>query len=166
METPSLRVALDANVLIAGILSPRWPFEVMRAATLGVFRVVLPEQVLVEARRHLPLPGQQAALEAFLTASGYEQVAMPSRERVSANLDLVRSAKDVPIALALLDAEVDIFVTNDRDFTDTAAAADRLIARVRIMLVAVFLRDVLGWRPESLEKIRHRRFEDLTSGGE
>ena len=35
-----------------------------------------------------------------------------------------------------------------------------LIAMVD-MLVGVFLREVLGWSPESLETIRNRRWEDL-----
>lgn len=161
MEPPSLRVALDANVLIAGVRLPRWPFEVMRAATRGLFDLALPEQVLIEARRHLPHPAQQAALDAFLTGSGYEELQMPPSERVAANLDLVRSAKDVPIALALLDGEVDVFVTNDRDFTAPGATAQRLHTRVRIMLAAVFLRDVLGWSPEALEGIRDRHWEDF-----
>jgi predicted nucleic acid-binding protein len=111
-------VALDANVLIAGVLLPRWPYEVMRAALRGLFEVVLPEQVVTEARRHLTASAQQAALDAFLADSPYEELAMPSREEVLANLDLVRSEKDVPIALALLDGQADILVTNDRDFTD------------------------------------------------
>ena len=88
---------------------------------------------------------------------------MPMADRVTANLDLVRSAKDVPIALALLDGGADVFVSNDRDFTAPDATAKRLNARVRIMLVAVFLRDVLGWSPEALETIRDRRWEDLAS---
>ena len=49
MEPPSLRVALDANVLIAGVRLPRWPFEVMRAATRGLFDLVLPERRLLGA---------------------------------------------------------------------------------------------------------------------
>ncbi len=161
MEPLSLRVALDANVLIAGIRLPRWPFEVMRAAARGMFALALPEQVVAEARRHLPGQARSAALDAFLTASRYAKLPMPALERVPANLDLVRSAKDAPIALALLDGNVDIFVTNDRDFTAAGATADRLNDRVRIMLVAVFLRDVLGWSSESLEAIRDRRWEDL-----
>ena len=49
----------------------------MRAATRGLFDLVLPEQVVVEARRHLPLPAQQAALDAFLVGSRYEELPMP-----------------------------------------------------------------------------------------
>ena len=148
-------------MLIAGIRLPRWPFEVMRAAARGMFALALPEQVVVEARRHLPGQTRSAALDAFLTASRYAKFPMPAPERVTANLDLVSSAKDAPIAIALLDGNVDIFVTNDRDSTAPGATADRLNDRVRIMLAAVFLRDVLGWSSESLEAIRARRWEDL-----
>jgi hypothetical protein len=87
---------------------------------------------------------------------------MPSREQVQAHLDLVRSEKDVPIAVALLiGGGVDFFVTNDRDFTDRGATAERFTGRVRVMLTGVFLRDVLGWSPEALESIRNRRWEEM-----
>jgi predicted nucleic acid-binding protein len=160
MPGDRLRVALDANVLIAGIVLPRWPYEVMRAAILGSFDLVLPEQVIVEARRHLNAE-QTAALEAFLAGASYEELAMPSAAVVRRNSDLVRSDKDVPIALALLAGATDIFVTNDRDFTEAEATAERFRRQVRVMLTAVFLRDVLGWSPEALEGIRNRTWEEL-----
>ena len=99
---PRLRVALDANILIAGLQRPYWPFEVMRACTRGVFDVVLPEQVVVETRRHLDEPGHIEAFEAFLLASNCELLPQPTNVEVAQNLDLVRSEKDVPIAVALL----------------------------------------------------------------
>lgn len=81
---------------------------------------------------------------------------MPDPELVRHERDLVRSEKDVPIALALLHGSVDIFVTSDRDFTDPGAAADRFHARVTVMLPAVFLRDVLGWSSQALEVVKPR----------
>jgi len=161
MATDRPRVGLDANVLIAGIRLPRWPHEVMRAALAGHFSLVLPAQVVAEARRHLDHPAQQAALQFFLVGASYEELPMPSRELVRRNLDLVRSETDVPIALALLGGDVAIFVTSDRDFTDSGATADRFRERVRVLLPAVFLRDVLGWSSESLEAIRNRTWDEL-----
>jgi hypothetical protein len=157
------RVALDANVLIAGIRLPRWPHEVMRASLSGDFDLALPVQVVAEARRHLEHPAQVAALQFFLDGAAYEELPMPPPNLVSQHRDLVRSEKDVPIALALLTADVAIFVTSDRDFTDPGATADRFRERVRVMLPAVFLRDILGWSSEALEAIRHRTWEDLAS---
>jgi rRNA-processing protein FCF1 len=156
----SPRVALDANILIAGIRFPRWPYEVVRAAVMHRFRLVLPDQVVEEARRHLT-SGQQTALELILILSEYEPVQMPPLEALEGNADLVRSKKDVPIALALLGAEVDIFVTNDRDFTDRGATSPKFAEQVRVLLAAVFLRDILGWTPDRLEAIRYRTWDEF-----
>ena len=163
MVRDRLRVALDANVLIAGIRLPRWPHEVMRAGLRGHFDLALPAQVVAEARRHLPHPAQVAALQFFLDGAAYDELPMPSPDLVSQHRGLVRSDKDVPIALALLAGEVEIFVTSDRDFTDPGATGERFRDRVRVMLPAVFLRDVLGWSSEALEAIRNRTWEDLGS---
>ena len=161
MAQRRLRVALDANVPIAGTRLPRWPHEVMRAALGEFFDLVLPLQVIVEAGRHLTTPAQTEALRFFLDSSHYQELPMPFASDVRHNLDLVRSEQDVPIAVALLDGDVDIFVSSDRDFTDPTATAERFRARVRVMLPAVFLRDVLGWSSEALETIRTRTWADL-----
>ena len=134
----------------------------MRAALAGNFDLVLPAQVVAEARRHLDHPAQVAALQFFLAETAYEELPMPARELVNGSLDLVRSEKDVPIALTLLAGNVSIFVTSDHDFTDPGATADRFRERVRVMLPAVFLRDILGWSSEALEAIRNRTWDDLT----
>jgi predicted nucleic acid-binding protein len=164
MAAPRLRVALDANVLVAGTMLPRWPHEVLRAALARHFDLVLPEQVLEEARRHLN-DDERAALGYFLEQTPHELVGMPAPEEVAAATGLVRSEKDVPIALALLAAGVDVFVTTDRDFTDPGAVAERFSRQVRVMLPAVFLRDALGWSSEALEAIRSRTWPDLRAGG-
>ena len=121
---------------------------------------MLPEQIVEEAERHLT-GRQRAALVYLLEQTPHERVQMPRREEAVAATDLVRHEPDVPIALALLAADVDIFVTNDRDFTDPDAVAERFSRRVRVMLPAVFLREVLGWSSEGLEAIRSRTWDDL-----
>ena len=163
MARRRLRVALDANVLIAGIRLPRWPHEVIRAAIGGHFDLVLPRQVIDEARRHLNT-ARLEALEFVLSQSIHEEVSMPSPDLVDRNSDLVRSRKDVPIALALLAGETDIFVTNDRDFTEPDATAQRFRGRAPVMLPAVFLREVCAWSSDDLEAIRNRTWEDMPAG--
>ncbi len=163
MARRRLRVALDANVLVAGVRLPRWPYEVLRAAMGGQFDVVLPRQVIDEARRHLD-PARTAALEYFLGNCKHEEPPLPPADAVERQLDLVRSRKDVPIALALLVSEADIFVSNDRDFTEADATAERFRVRVRVMLPAVFLREVCGWSSEELEAVRSRGWEELGRG--
>jgi len=161
MAQDKLRVTLDANVIIAGLLLPRWPHEVMRAALGEFVDLVIPVQVIVEVRRHLSHASQTAAFHFFLETSRHEELPMPTASEVRQNLDLVRSEKDVPIALALLEGNVDILVTSDRDFTEPTATAERFRRRVRVMLPAVFLREVIGWSSEALEQVRNRTWTDL-----
>jgi hypothetical protein len=118
----------------------------MGAALRGDFEVVLPTQVIDEARRHAGSADQRALLDDFLDACDFVAVPMPSEERARQSLDLVRDPDDVPIAIALLDARVKIFITNDRDFTDPGATSPRLSRQVRVMLPAVFLRQAIRFR--------------------
>jgi predicted nucleic acid-binding protein len=152
-----LRVMLDANVLIAGIRVPRWPYEVLQHALAKDYVPVLSVQVIREARKHLSGPRQGQALEYFLAQSGYEEAPTPSLEEIEINRNLVRSLKDVPIALSAIRAKVSYFVTNDKDLTED----EGLKAKLNILLPAVFLRDVMGWTSEQLEAIRYRQWSDV-----
>ncbi len=53
VPNPSLRVMVDANVLIAGIGWPRWPYALLQHAIAGDFQLVLSPYVIEEARRNL-----------------------------------------------------------------------------------------------------------------
>lgn len=161
-----LRAAVDANVLIAGFGWPRWPYEVLRHAEQGDFLLVLSPLVITEARRRLRthLPQALDDFEIFLAAVAYEQAPVPTQEEIAAALDLVRQVKVVPIALSIRDAQVDYFVTYDRDFTDQEETTEKVRQAIPcIMLPPVFLRDVMGWTSEQLEAIRQREWSDLES---
>ena len=166
------RVAVDANVLIAGTAFPRpvvslsncWPYEVLQHALKGDYTLVLSPIVIREARRRIQtsFPGYVQEFEEFLALIKYEEAPVPGKEDVADNQGLVRDETDVPLALSIIAAEVDCFVTYDRDFTDE----DETTRRVReaipgIMLPPVFLRDVMGWTSEELEAIRGRDWGDL-----
>lgn len=158
------RVALDANVLIAGIVFPRWPYEVVQHSIKGDYTMILSPIVIREARRRIQVrfPDYEQAFDTLLTLVDYEAAPAPSKAEVRENQDLVRQQKDVPVALSVIAADVDYFVTYDRDF----AGEDETTARIRqalsgIMLPPVFLRDVMGWTSEELEAIRHREWSDF-----
>lgn len=159
-----LRVAIDANVLIAGFGWPRWPYEVLRHAEEGDYRLVLSPIVIAEARRRIArhLPERSDVFELFLLSVGYELAPLPTVEEIAANQDLVRQPEDVPIALSIQAAQVDYFVTYDRDFTDSGPTTAKVRQAIPgIMLPPVFLREVMGWTSEQLEAIRHRSWSDL-----
>lgn len=83
-------------------------------------------------------------------------MARPSLAEIAANHNLVRQAEDVPIALAAIKAGVDYFVSEDKDFTEWSATTREIHRALAIMRPVIFLREVMGWSSEDLEKIRKR----------
>ena len=158
-----LRVMADANILVAGILFPRWFHEFLRHALKGDFQLVLSPQVIREARTRMArgTVAQQQALEQFLADCDYEEVPDPSPEEVKRNLHLVRDPKDVPIAPAAINAGVDYLVTNDKDLTAQDETTVALRHKIQPMIVGQFLGDVMGWDSEDLERLRKRNWSDL-----
>ena len=157
---PNPRVLVDANVLIAGMAWPRWPYALLQHAVAGDFQLVLSPFVIEEAQRHLArlAPAALPHLEEFLHQTEYEAIPDPTPEMVAAHYDLVRDPKDVPVALAAIHAAVDYLISHDKDLTDNEA----LQRQVTVLLPAVFLRDQMGWTSEELEAIRRRKWSDLT----
>lgn len=159
-----VRVAIDTNVLISGVLWPRWPYEVLQHAKRGEIELVLPEVVIFEARRRIgrAFPESTEKLEYLLPAIAYELIPSPDAKAASAAAGLVRQPEDIYVALSVISAGVDYFVTYDRDFTDDHPSTARVRAAIPgICLPPVFLRDVMGWTSEQLETIRHRTWDDL-----
>ncbi|MGQ9553356.1 MAG: PIN domain-containing protein [Anaerolineae bacterium] len=159
-----LRVMADTNVLIAGILFPRWFHEFLRHALKGDFKPVLSAQIVEEARERTArgTAVQQRALEQFLNDCNYEAALDPSREELERNASLVRDPKDIPIALAAIRANVDYLVSNDRDLTDQDETTTVLRQRIQPITVGRFLREAMGWPSEELERIRKRNWSDLS----
>lgn len=158
-----LRVMADANVLIAGILFPRWFYEFLRHALRGDFTLLLSEQAIREARKRMRMGTDQqvAALEGFLTDCSFELVLDPSHEQVIQNSGLLRDSTDIPIALAAINAGTDYLVTNDKDFTTPDQTTAILRQKLHPITVGRFLHEVMHWSSEELERIRKRNWSDL-----
>jgi predicted nucleic acid-binding protein len=159
-----IRVAIDANVLITGIVWPRWQYEILQHALREEFVLVLSPIVIAEARNRIvtTFPQFRAEFEFLMANLRYESAPVPTREEVSANHTLVRQLKDVPIALSIMAARVDYFVTYDRDFTDSSETTRAVQEAIPgIVLPPLFLRDILGWSSDDLEAIRTREWSDM-----
>jgi predicted nucleotidyltransferase/predicted nucleic acid-binding protein len=119
MPRPDVRVMVDANVLLAGVVFPRWPWEILRHAVRGDFQLVLCPYVIRQARRRIAqrFPEFLEAFDGFLFRCPYELVPDPSPEDVQAHIGLVRDVTDVPVALAAMRAGVDHVVSEDKDLT-------------------------------------------------
>ncbi|MCZ7539414.1 MAG: PIN domain-containing protein [Anaerolineae bacterium] len=153
----------DANILVAGTGWPRFPYEVLQHAVRRDFVLVLAPIIIEEARRHILrlIPEAIGRFEEILQAANCEIVGDPAREEVASHATLVRDPKDVPVALAALNAKVDLLITQDRDFTDEAESTQELHRRLTIVLPGTFLREYMGWTSEELEALRNRTWQDL-----
>jgi putative PIN family toxin of toxin-antitoxin system len=158
-----LRVMVDANILIAGSVWPRWPYEVLQYALRGDFQLVLSEYILQQARTHIRrrFPNHEVQFDRFLQACEYELVADPTREQVAQNLDLVRDPSDVPVALAAIHAGVNYLVSEDKDLTVQDETTAKLRQELNVLISCTFLREVMGWSSEALEKVRRRTWRDI-----
>jgi putative PIN family toxin of toxin-antitoxin system len=154
---------VDANVLISGIVWPRWPYEVLQHGLHGDFRLVLSDYILTQARFHINRRFAKFSeqFESFLQICNFELVQNPTREQIDQYFDLVRDPSDVPVALAAIAADVDYLVSEDKDLTVTDESTSKLRQLVKVLISGTFLHNVMGWSSEDLEKIRHRTWSDL-----
>ena len=109
-KTEPLPVCVDADVLIAGLLSRH---AILVFGELGLLRLVLPEAAVAEVRRNLAtrLPEDAPLFEEFLRAVSV-QIHRPTahdRERARQLAD----AKDVPILAAAIGAGARLLVTHN-----------------------------------------------------
>jgi predicted nucleic acid-binding protein len=149
---------VDATVLFAGTAWPRWSHAVLRHAALGNFQLVLSALVITQARRNLQkrLPAYVEPFEEWLQWCPFEAAPDPTLEEVANHKTLMRDAKDIPVALAAINAGVDYFVSEDKDFTDEDDTTREVRQRLKIMRPVIFLREVMGWSSADLEKIHFR----------
>lgn len=162
-DKKKLRVFLDANILIRGITLPRFPYEVLRHAAQGHFIPVFSPTVLDSARQYISelFPDHKETLEVLLSLLEYELVSDPSIQEIEAHSNLVRDAKDIPVALAAIQAKVDYLVSTDTDLTDVNETTSELRQLVTPLRVGSFLREVMGWSSKDLEVIERRQWSYL-----
>lgn len=151
---------VDTTVLLAGIIWPRFPYEVLQHALRGDVTLVLCPYVLAQARRKFQerFPDFAQDFEDFLALVPYEEAPDPTSSQVAAQRHLVRDITDVPVALAAINAQVDYLVSDDKDLT---APTQPVHQQVRVLLSGTFLNDVTGWTHEALQDVRRRQWSDI-----
>ena len=143
-----LRLFLDSNVLISGIVS-RWGLDkaVLSLCAAQVCTLILAEAVRDEVEEALlawTRPSETAdakpIIEGFrllIASIEPEVVPYPADERVRSNRHLIRHLPDVPVLLSAMDARPDWLLThNTKHFTKTVAQQTGL----RIATPAEFFR--------------------------
>jgi len=128
-----LRLFLDSNVLIGGVVSP-WGLDkaVLSLCSARICRLVLAEAVRDEVEEALllrtgaltPADAQQIIddYRHLIALTQPEVVPYPERDRVRSNRHLIRHLADVPILLSAMDSRPDWLLTqNTKHFTRAVA---------------------------------------------
>jgi len=113
-KTEPLPVCIDADVLIAGLLSRTGASHALLVlGELGLLRLVLPDAAVTEIRRNLAakLPEAAALFEEFLRTVPV-QIQRPTPQDLERARGLA-DAKDVPILAAAIGAGARILVTHN-----------------------------------------------------
>jgi predicted nucleic acid-binding protein len=81
---PDIRVMLDANVLIAGSVWPRWPYEVLQHALSGGFQLVLSPYVIAQAEAQIAksFPDNAWRFRQLIEGSNFELVQNPTKQQI------------------------------------------------------------------------------------
>jgi len=131
--TRLLRLFLDSNVLIAGIVSP-WGLDkaVLSLCAARICKLVLAEVVRDEVEEALLLRGSVLSLvdtkqiaedyHRLIALTEPEVVPYPTAERVRANRHLIHHLPDVPVLLSAMDSRPDWLLThNTKHFTEAVS---------------------------------------------
>ena len=112
-----MRVMLDTNILIsAGIFAGKYTTDLtLRIA--DEHAIVLSSRIIdeLQAVTALKFPDKKSALERFLKRLSYE-IAYTPAEIDEDIYPKIRDKKDYPILASAIIADVDVFITNDKDF--------------------------------------------------
>ena len=161
------RVFVDANILIRGLTLPRFPYEVLRAGTLGKIHLVTSTTTLARARHYIETKFvvHVERLERFLATGIIEIVDDPPDAEVQANMDLVRDEDDVPVVLAAIKARAKYLVSTDLDLTVMDKTTEKLRRQVTPIRPGDLLKGLLGWTSKELSRIEKRTWKELETEG-
>ncbi|MCI8766896.1 MAG: putative toxin-antitoxin system toxin component, PIN family [Ruminococcus sp.] len=111
-----MRIMLDTNVLISMILFPGKAFQKMldfitRSHHLVLSSFVVDELFAVVERK---FPGKRKAIDEYLLNLAYELVYTP--RHMPGGLFEIRDVNDYPVLYTAIIENVDIFITDDKDF--------------------------------------------------
>jgi len=126
-----MRIMIDTNIFISAILFPNGK------ASIALFKALMPpyhpvtcDYVIDELRRKFreKFPDKITELDAFLFSalSGIDVIKTPDIE--DEDEKVIRDEKDRPILRAALSANVDYFLTGDKDFLEAAIDNPKVIS--------------------------------------
>lgn len=131
----------DSSILIAGSASSTGASRVvLTMAEIGLFKLLVSEQVLEECQRNInkKLPKAMPVFNEIIDNTNLEVLPNPSLEKFSAYVDIIEP-KDAPILAAALLVKADRLLSlNTKDFTQEVAEKTGII----IQTPSEFIQDI------------------------
>jgi len=112
-----MRVMFDTNILVSAGLFRSSRLAALAERVSDEHTLVLSSQIIDELRMvmDMKLPHKKAACETFLNKLSFEMVLTPRYVDPSI-CPRVRDKSDYPILASAIIADVDVFITGDKDF--------------------------------------------------
>jgi len=112
-----MTIMFDTNVLISAGLFPKSHLSKLAIQIAEDYQVVLSSRIVDElwAVVALKFPDRKAVLDAFLKRFSFEMAYTPT-EIDQDIYPKIRDKKDYPILASAIIADVDVFITGDKDF--------------------------------------------------
>ncbi len=121
MPKKNLRLFLDSNVIISGLLSskgaPRIILDLLSLQVQGITGIT-GEYNILEIERNLTrkLPQALPLYNEYLPKLHLELIPLPHREEIEAHLGIIVD-KDVPVLVSAINGKADLLITGDnKDF--------------------------------------------------
>jgi len=126
----------DTNILISAILNSHGtPNIAWMKASEPPYTLVLCDQILDELRRifNYKFPSRIPDMERSLSVAHYDLVILTTEDAVVPDEGKIRDVNDRPILRAARKANVDIFVTGDKDFLDSSVTVPKIVTAAQFV---------------------------------
>lgn len=126
-----MRVMIDTNIIISAALFPHGRVaQALYKAMTFPYEPVLCEYVLDELHRKFQekFPDKQVEMEAFLFTLQNSVEVVETPDEFTEEENKIRDVKDRPILRAALKADIDYFLTGDKDFLESEVTDPRIIS--------------------------------------
>jgi predicted nucleic acid-binding protein len=127
---------LNSNVIISSIYTYRGSaFQALAKASEFPYRLVLSEQILDEVYRffYYKFPSKVQDMQSTLESAHYKLILLDKKDLIHIDESMIRDINDRLILRAAKKANVELFITGDKDFLESK------IIYPKILTIAQFL---------------------------
>ncbi|MDR3155143.1 MAG: putative toxin-antitoxin system toxin component, PIN family [Deltaproteobacteria bacterium] len=135
---PKIKVMVDSNVLISSIYTKNGvAIQVLNKATNPPYSLVLCEQILDEDYKFFSkkFPSKLEDMKNTLIASRYDLIILNNNDIFYFEESKIRDITDRPILRAAKKANIDLFITGDRDFLDSSLEHPKIMSLQQFMSI-------------------------------